>query len=147
MSLADASWFIGLDVGTKTIGLARARQGLPHVQPWSTLRREGVRTDVARLVAQLRPLGPIAAIIVGLPFDLDGNEGRSARLARQIAEALQQQGFTVHLQDERYTTVEASRRLHERGLDSRAQRGVIDQAAAAVILEDWMHTQAQTAPK
>lgn len=139
-------WYVGLDVGTKTIGLARAAEGVGHVQPWSTLRREGVRGDVARLTAQLAGLGPIAGLVVGLPYELEGGEGRSARLARQIAEALQAAGFTVHLQDERFSTVEASRRLRERGLDSRAQRGVIDQAAAAVILEDWLAAQAEVAP-
>jgi putative Holliday junction resolvase len=115
-----------------------------HVQPWATLQREGVAKDLARLGARLRELGgPVAGLVVGLPLELEGGEGRSARLARQIAEGLSAAGFAVHLQDERYSTVEASRRLRERGLDSRAQRGVIDQAAAAVILEDWLAARAR----
>ncbi|MFM2248465.1 MAG: hypothetical protein RL071_4540 [Pseudomonadota bacterium] len=137
-------WYVGLDVGTKTIGLARAAEGVDHVQPWATLQREGVAKDLARLGARLRELGgPVAGLVVGLPLELEGGEGRSARLARQIAEGLSAAGFAVHLQDERYSTVEASRRLRERGLDSRAQRGVIDQAAAAVILEDWLAARAR----
>ena len=129
---------IGLDVGTKTIGVARSERGSGHVRPWFTLKREGVARDVEKLSVRLDEGGLIDAIVVGMPYQLDGAEGRTARLARQIGEALAARGRAVHYQDERYSTVEASRRLHERGLDSRGQRAVIDQAAAAVILEDWL---------
>ncbi len=78
-----------------------------------------------------------------LPYELDGAEGRSARLARQIGVALgARTGLPIHYQDERYSTVEASRKLTEQGLNSRQQRSVIDQAAAAVILQDWLDAQA-----
>ena len=76
---------------------------------------------------------------------LEGNEGRSARLARQVGEALgARTGLPIHYQDERYSTVEASRRLSEQCLSARDQRAVIDQAAAAVILQDWLDAAAKT---
>jgi putative Holliday junction resolvase len=136
-----ALW-IGLDVGTKTIGVARSERGSGHVRPWFTLKRTGVAKDVEKLQQRITEEGVIEAIVVGLPLQLDGEEGRTARLARQIGDAFAALGPTVHYQDERYSTVEASRRLHERGLDSRGQRAVIDQAAAAVILEDWLRASA-----
>lgn len=130
---------LGLDVGTKTIGVARARGRMAF--PVTTLRRKSVRHDTEQLF-QLCRRDDVTAVVVGLPLELDGGEGRSARLARQIGDALAARtGLPVHYQDERYSTVEASRRLTEQGLSARQQRTVIDQAAAAVILQDWLDRQ------
>lgn len=135
------SCILALDVGTKTIGIARASLGTSLASPHSTLSRQGVNKDVARLVS-LCAAEQAGAVVVGLPYELDGTEGRSARLARQVGEALAAaSGLPVHYQDERYSTVEASRRLHEAGHSARDQRSIIDQAAAAVILEDWLKRQ------
>lgn len=134
------SCILALDVGTKTIGIARVGSGSDLAVPHSTLRRQGVRKDVVRLAALCTELGA-TAVVVGLPYELDGAEGRSARLARQVGDALgSASGLQIHYQDERYSTVEASRRLREAGHSARAQRGIIDQAAAAVILEDWLRS-------
>ena len=128
-------------MGTKTIGIARSEHGARLATPHSTLSRKGVRKDVDRLAAICQQLSA-TAVVVGLPFELDGSEGRSARLARQVGDALATATeLPVHYQDERYSTVEASRRLHEAGHNTRAQRAIIDQAAAAVILEDWLKHQ------
>ena len=132
-------WFISLDVGTKTIGVARAPGRGPAIaSPQFTLRREGLKRDVPRLVATVEQWGTVRTWVVGLPLELDGAEGRSARLARQVGDAIAQRGGQVEYQDERFSTVEASRRLHERGMDARRQKQFIDSAAAAVILEDWL---------
>jgi putative holliday junction resolvase len=130
-------WFVGLDVGTKTIGVARADAAVRVAQPWTTLRRVGVVADVDRLIELFGDPRPATAV-VGLPLGLDGEENRSTRLARQIGDALGECGIAVVYQDERFSTVEAARRLHEAGRDARSQRAVIDQAAAAVILQDWL---------
>ena len=78
---------VALDVGTKTIGLATAHAdgGIPS--PHSTLARKGVKTDVAKLVHIMGEL-KAAVLVVGLPLELDDTEGRSARLARQVGDAL-----------------------------------------------------------
>lgn len=135
----NPEWYVSLDVGTKTIGVARASARGPAIAtPQFTLRREGLKRDVPRLVATVEAWGRIRTWVVGLPLELDGAEGRSARLARQVGDALAQRGAKVDYQDERFSTVEASRRLHAQGLDSRKQKQRIDSAAAAVILEDWL---------
>ena len=135
---------LSLDVGTKTIGVARAYTSGPQIAtPMMTLRRQSVKKDAA-VLARLCEKEQVVAIVVGLPMEEDGTEGRAVRLARQVGDALH--GLTalpVHYQDERYSTLEASRRLSLQGMDSRRQRDVIDQAAAAVILEDWLRTQSQ----
>ncbi len=135
----NPEWYVSLDVGTKTIGVARASARGPAIAtPQFTLRREGLKRDVPRLVATVEAWGRIRTWVVGLPLELDGAEGRSARLARQVGDALAQRGAKVDYQDERFSTVEASRRLHAQGLDSRKQKQRIYSAAAAVILEDWL---------
>lgn len=133
---------LALDVGTRRIGVARADLRARLARPLSTVERQGVAKDVAKLAALCRAEGA-EAVVVGMPYDLEGNEGRSARLARQVGDALgAATGLPIHWQDERFTTVEAAERLHAAGLDARRQRGVIDQAAAAVILQDWLDARA-----
>jgi putative Holliday junction resolvase len=132
---------LGLDVGTKTIGVALGLVSMSLTEPVVTLSRSGVKKDVVQLV-QICQRHPVQRIIVGLPLQLDGTEGRSARLARQIGDALAAAtGIEVEYFDERFTTVEASSRLHDSGVNSRNQKQMIDQVAAMVILEDWMSQQ------
>ncbi len=128
---------VSLDVGTKTIGIAVGSLQARLPRAHSTLRRKGVKQDVVRLqriAAELKA----DAVVVGLPYELDGSEGRSARLARQVGEAMASAtGLPVHYQDERYSTLEAEDRLRQSGMSARDQRAIIDQEAAAVILGDW----------
>ncbi len=129
---------LALDVGTKTIGVARAYTYSRMATPLTTLRRRSVRKDADALALLCKREGA-EVVVVGLPLELSGAEGRSARLARQVGDALGGvAGLPIHYQDERYSTVEASRLLSERGLSARQQKSVIDQAAAAVILSDWL---------
>lgn len=136
------STVLGLDVGTRTIGVAQADLRSAFPSPVCTLARKGVKTDAVRL-AELCRKHQISQVVVGLPYELDGGEGRSARLARQVGEALAElTGLPVDYQDERYSTVEATEQLRAAGLDSRKQRAVIDQAAAMVILSAWFRARA-----
>ena len=104
---------IGLDVGTKTIGVAISDPMGWFAQPVLTLSRRGVKKDVAALAPMCRDR-EVATIIVGLPLELDGTEARSARLARQVGDALAaEMELPVVYVDERYSSVEAERRLIE----------------------------------
>jgi putative Holliday junction resolvase len=81
----------------------------------------------------------VTRAVVGLPLNMDGTEGSSARLARAFAATLAARlGVPVDLQDERLSTFEASTRLRDQGLSAREQKGVIDAEAAAVILQGWL---------
>lgn len=129
---------LGLDVGTQTIGLALSDESGMLASPLLTVARRGVRADVAR-VAQLADERSVALFVVGLPYELDGSEGRSARLARQIGDALAEAtGRPVRYVDERFTSVEAERRLVAAGVSRARRRDTIDQAAAALILQSWL---------
>ncbi len=139
--IGSPRYIAALDVGTKTVGIARCAVGTRLAHPQHTLRRRGLKLDVPALCDIFASWGRVETVVVGLPYELDGTEGRSAKLARQVGEAVAARGFAVDYQDERFSTVEASRRLHAGGMDSRRQKHVIDQAAAAVILEDWLGRQ------
>ena len=131
------SGILALDVGTKTIGIAVGSVEACLPRPHSTLGRKGVKKDVARLMHICTSLS-VDAVVVGLPYELDGTEGRSARLARQVGDALgEASGLPIHYQDERYSTLEAEDRLRKSGISARDQKAIIDQEAAAVILGDW----------
>jgi len=132
---------IALDVGTRTIGIARAQSASGIATPHSTLSRQGVKKDTAKLVHILNEL-KVELVVVGLPYELDDSEGRSARLARQIGEAIvEATGVEVQYQDERYSTVVAEEKLIASGYSGRQRKSIIDQAAAAVILDDWIKAQ------
>ena len=138
-----ANRILGLDVGTKTIGIAigYVRTGLS--EPLFTLQRQSVKKDSVRLLQECRKQA-VDHVVVGLPLQLDGTEGRSARLARQIGSAIMADGsYDVSYCDERFSTVEASRRLRESGKSIWDQKAIIDQAAAMVIVEDWIRSQGQ----
>jgi putative Holliday junction resolvase len=128
---------LALDVGTKTIGLAATDPSGNRIFRVGVVVRKGVKQD-CRVLAGICKDRKIVQLVVGLPLELDGSEGRSVRLARQVGEALSAlTGLPVAYMDERFSTTEASSRLYEAGLDSRRQRKLIDAEAAAVILEDW----------
>lgn len=129
---------LALDVGTKTIGLAVTDPARAHVFPLRTLARRSVAKDADEL-ARICAAERIVALVVGLPLSLAGEEGRTAKLARQVADALvARTSLPLSWVDERFSTVEAERRLREARAPAERRREVIDQYAAVVILEDWL---------
>lgn len=126
---------LALDVGTKTIGVAIAERGI--VLPVCTLARRSVVKDAAQ-VRELCAKRRVTEVVVGLPYELDGTETRSARLARQVGDAVAASGVPVHYQDERFTTVEAIERLGAAGVYGTQRKAAVDQVAAVVILEEWL---------
>lgn len=129
---------MGLDVGTKTIGIALSDPTGMFAQPDRTLSRKGVAKDVAVISSRIVEL-QVQAVVVGLPLELDGTESRSARLARQIGEAVRTRAqVPVIYVDERYSSVQAERSLIFQGASRDRRKKVIDQAAAAIILQSWL---------
>lgn len=129
---------MALDVGTKTIGVAMTDPLGLMAHPLQTLSRQGVRKDTDALVMLGKERG-VVEVVVGLPLELDGTEARSARLARQIGEAVSEAvDWPVHYVDERYTSVDAERHLIRADVSRRRRKEVIDQVAAVLILESWL---------
>jgi putative Holliday junction resolvase len=117
------------------VALSDALRMLAH--PDRTLARRGVRKDVEVILGLIAD-EKVEAVVVGLPYELDGSEGRSARLARQIGEAIAAEDVPVTYIDERYSSVEAEERLLEADVSRDRRKQVIDQAAAVVILQSFL---------
>ncbi len=134
---------LGVDVGSARIGIASCD---PHgllASPLTTVRRgRGDLAEIARLAAER----DVIEIIVGLPTSLSGTAGQAADLARDFAEALAGvvSPVPVRLVDERFTTVIAHAALAQGGRNAKERRTVIDQAAAALLLQGALDAERQT---
>ncbi len=130
--------YLGVDLGRATIGLALADDVLRTARPLRTLRRAGEEQDLAALREVAREW-EVTRAVVGLPLNMDGTEGASARLSRAFAPRLSAAlGVPVELFDERLSTFEAEVRLRERGVSAKDRKAVVDAEAAAVILQGWL---------
>jgi len=130
---------LGVDVGTVRVGVALSDPTGTLASPLETLRRAKNLSDVDRLVA-LVVEHEVAEVVVGEPVHLSGASGASATDAANYAQELADRipDVPVNLIDERLSTVTAASHLREGGIDSRKQRQVIDQAAAVVILQQFL---------
>jgi putative Holliday junction resolvase len=132
--------WLGVDVGTVRVGVARSDPGGVLATPLVTLARDDADdADVHELARLVREHGA-AGVVVGLPKTLRDREGPSAAMARGYAHRLGRMihPIPVELADERLTTVAAQRRLAQRGVRGKARRAVVDQAAAVEILQQWL---------
>ncbi len=130
---------LGLDPGDRRIGVAVSDPRGVIARPLTTVEHESLASDADRVVA-LAERVQAGKIVVGLPLNLDGSAGPAARKARRFANAIRRKtGAEVVLWDERLTTVAAEEMLAD-GARSRpaAGRDVIDKAAAAVMLQDYL---------
>lgn len=132
-----------VDVGEVRVGVATCDPDAILATPVTTLARH--RGDL-RIVARMVREEDAIEVIVGLPFNMDGSQGASARHARKWASSLASMidPVPVRLVDERLSTVTAHAQLHAAGRDSRTHRSVVDQAAAIVILETALETERRT---
>ncbi len=128
-----------LDIGRSRIGVALSDPGGTLARPHAVLPAPG---GAAALVRRLQPLVEefeVGEIVVGLPRRLGGEHGPEAaavtRLAEELAELTE---MPVRLWDERLSTVEATRILRERGVRGRRLKALVDQVAAAVILQSYL---------
>lgn len=126
---------IGIDAGTKTLGLALSDVTRTIASPLETIIRKKFSVDAARLL-ELTRMHAVAGFVVGLPINLDGTEGPRAQGTRALTRNLNAlSSLPVLLWDERLTTQAAERMLIEAD-QSRKRRGeVIDKLAATLILQ------------
>jgi putative Holliday junction resolvase len=129
---------LGIDPGTRRIGVALSDELGLIALPLATLERGSEQETIDRLLAALGGKRPRLAV-VGLPLRLDGSEGGAARQARQLAALIEARlDVEIELWDERMTSVQAERLLAEAGLSSKARRGPTDRVAAAIILQSFL---------
>lgn len=127
-----------LDVGDARIGVAVSDELGLTVRGIATIRRVGGQRDLDAIARTLAPFAP-AGVVVGLPFNMDGSEGPQAARVRRFAARLEAHlQLPIALWDERLTTVAAEEALRAAGLGRERRRALIDQEAAAVILESYL---------
>ena len=126
---------LGLDVGTKTIGMALSDTRLMLATPLDTIRRTRFRDDAQRLRAEIAR-HQVGGIVVGLPLALDGSEGPRVQGVRQFAKnLLEQTDLPLAFWDERLSTAAVEREMIAADLSRKRRGEIIDKVAAAYILQ------------
>ncbi len=131
---------LGLDVGTRTIGIAVSDPLGMFAQPVETYRRVGRRRD-AEYVGGVVAEREVGTVVVGLPLRTDGTEGPECEEVRRMVEALSgvlSEDIEVVLHDERFTTAQAERALLSGNVRRGKRKQVIDQIAAVLILQGYL---------
>jgi putative Holliday junction resolvase len=134
---------LGLDVGSKTIGLALSDTRLAIATPLKTIRRTRLQADAITLFHEVDSHG-IGGLVVGLPIQLDGSEGPRAQSVRQFARnLLALRDLPIAFWDERLSTAAVERTMIEADLTRKRRSEIIDRTAAAYILQGlldrWAH--------
>jgi len=131
---------LGLDVGSKTIGVAVTDEVGIAAHPVKVLARGGNETDVSAILTIVGSMD-IKDVVVGMPYELTGKIGHRAKRVQEFMNALRAKlppAVELHEQDERFTTAEAARVLLDADLSREKRKAVIDQQAAALILQAWL---------
>ncbi len=137
-SEVNRSRVLGLDVGSKTIGVAVSDPLGITAQGLATIRRQNKRTDLEQLDKVIRKY-EVREIVVGYPLRMGGTEGVQAVKMQRFAEELKGRfGLPVHLWDERLSSAEANRLLRQTEMSIKRRGEVVDQMAAVLILQSWM---------
>jgi putative Holliday junction resolvase len=133
---------MGLDVGTKTVGVAISDALGMTAQGITVVRRRSLKADLAQL-QQLVAEYEVSRLVVGLPLNMDASEGPRAAASREFGARLADAtGLPVEYWDERLSTVAAERALLEGDVSRARRKEVIDQVAASLILQGWLDAQA-----
>ena len=129
---------LGLDVGSKTIGMAVSDPLGFTAQGLDTIRRQNKRRDQAQLERVIREYD-VAEIVVGYPLRMSGATGTQSEKMTVFAEELRKRfRLPVHLWDERLTSAEANRVLRDSEMSIKRRGEVVDRLAAVLILQSWL---------
>jgi len=130
---------MGLDIGSRTIGVAISDELGMIAQGLKTIKRKSKEEDlkeISLIITQYK----IDKIVVGLPKNMDGTIGKQAEMVFQWIKAAQEKiGLPMLTWDERLSTVEASKILLEADLSRKERKGVIDKLAAVLILQGYLN--------
>lgn len=138
---------LGIDLGSKRIGLAVSDASGTIATPLSVVTRSKRESDDHREIVRIIGEEECVAVVVGLPLTLAGETGPAARAAISEARRLATvSGVPVYLHDERLTTVEAERPMLEMKMKAQARRRIVDKVAAAVMLQSWLDTEGPRTP-
>ena len=134
---------LGIDLGSKRIGIAVSDRSGTIASPLLVLQRSGSTKKDHDNIRLLVEEEECEAVVVGLPLSMNGSIGKAASAAlaetKQLATVV---NVPVSTYDERLTTVSADRAMIEAKMNAQARRRVVDKVAAAVMLQSWLDRQA-----
>lgn len=130
---------LGLDVGDTRIGVALSDELGVAAHPLCTLTRKNRKVDLIA-ISDLVSIHKVECVVIGLPISLDGSIGTQAEKVQKFAKRLEHViDIPIEFQDERFTTAEAEEILHELNKDAKAQKELIDEVSAVIILDDYLN--------
>lgn len=133
--LGHEARLLGLDVGTKTVGLALSDVSRFIATPYDTIRRTKFTED-AKAIAEIVDEQGVGALVIGLPINLDGTEGPRAQSTRAFARNLAAHvAKPIVFWDERLSTAAVQRQLIEADVTRKRRAELVDRMAAAYILQ------------
>lgn len=139
---------LGIDLGTKRIGVALSDSAGTMATPYEVVTRSGSRDVDHQRIRALAEEAGAECLVVGLPLSLDGSVGRAAQSALDEADELAAAvGLPVEMWDERLTTVSADRDLLVMEMKAAARRRVVDKVAASIMLQAWLDHRRLSAPE
>lgn len=145
--LPDDRAIAGLDLGTATLGVAVSDTRRRVATPLETIRRRKFTADAARLL-EICEARDIAGLVLGLPLNMDGSEGRRCQSTRAFARNLAERtDLPITFWDERLSTVAAERALLQADASRKRRADVIDHVAAALILQGALDRLAHLEPE
>lgn len=129
---------LGVDFGFKRIGLALTDSEVGLPQPLAPIQASGALKRDASTIAQLATKHNAKEVVLGLPVEPSGEEGRMARVCRQLGGAIEGHGFAVHYVDETLSSFNSEGQMIEAGVKASVRKKRLDSEAAAVILERYL---------
>ena len=128
---------LGIDYGDSRIGLAMSDPLKIIASPFKTIRNEG-NEKCLQVFQSLIKEKDVEAIIVGLPIGLKGQETVQTKKVREFANLLYALKLPIHLEDERLSSVSAEKSMIQQNIKTGHNKGLIDQRAAAIILQQFL---------
>ena len=131
---------LGIDYGDSRIGLAMSDPLKIIASPFKTIRNEG-NEKCLQVFQSLIKEKDVEAIIVGLPIGLKGQETVQTKKVREFANLLYALKLPIHLEDERLSSISAEKSMIQQNIKTGHNKGLIDQRAAAIILQQFLDKQ------
>ena len=131
---------LGIDYGDSRIGLAMSDPIKIIASPFKTIRNEG-NEKCLQVFQSLIKEKDVEAIVVGLPMGLKGQETAQTKKVREFVDLLYALKLPIHLEDERLSSVSAEKSMIQQNIKTGHNKGLIDQRAAAIILQQFLDKQ------
>ena len=131
---------LGIDYGDSRIGLAMSDPLKIIASPFKTIRNEG-NEKCLQVFQSLIKEKDVEAIVVGLPIGLKGQETVQTKKVREFSDLLYTLKLPIHLEDERLSSVSAEKSMIQQNIKTGHNKGLIDQRAAAIILQQFLDKQ------